>query len=84
MPEQTKPKGFAPGTTPGEASWIISRALGALAPMAPAIFGKQNPVTQTVTLDMGAWMGAACALAVSIQEQAFAMTETETIKTEGE
>lgn len=66
---------FLPGTTMGEAAWLIARALNTLAPIAPALFGRQR-MTGELELDFDRWMEAATALAVDIQKRAEAMTPT--------
>jgi hypothetical protein len=42
--------------------------------MAPAVFGKQT-LTGSLQMDMGAWLGAACSLAIMIDEQAEKLTD---------
>lgn len=69
-------KKFLPGTTLGEASWLVCKALTTLAPMAPAVFGRQN-LAGGIDLDFNKWMEAAKTLARKIQIESQTMVDSQ-------
>lgn len=71
---QEMEKRFKPGTTPGEAAWLIARCMEALAPMAVALFARQS-LSGAMELDYSLWTGAAESMAISIQDRAFKLTD---------